>query len=133
MSWFLDTNVLLRFLTGDDKQKASACAALFQRAATGEVDLFVSDVCIAELVWTLDSFYELPREEIADKLVAVANTPGFTFTDVHILLDATARYRQFNVDFADAYHAACAHAAGKKVCSYDRDFDRFGDVERVEP
>jgi uncharacterized protein len=129
----VDTNVLLRFLTNDDPRKAQKCEALFRAAAQGDVTLHVTDVCVAELVWTLDSYYRLGREEIAEKLIALLNTPGFEFSSVRILIDSTERFRRENVDYIDAYHASVAAAMAVDVCSYDRDFDRFGDIRRVEP
>jgi predicted nucleic acid-binding protein len=41
------------------------------------------------------------------------------------------RYR--NAHFADAYLAASAVELGNPVASFDRDFDKFRDVRRVEP
>lgn len=129
----LDTNVLVRFLTNDDPRKANRCAKLFRRAAKGEVVLRLSDVCLAELVWTLESYYGLDRRDIAGKISAVLNTDGFEADNESLWLDAMRRYAESNVDLVDAYHAAKAAQEGCPVCSYDRDFDRFHDLQRVEP
>ena len=129
----LDTNVLVRFLTNDDPRKADRCDKLFRRAAKGEVVLRLSDVCLAELVWTLESYYGLERHDIAGKVSAVLNTDGFEVENETLWLDAMRRYAESNVDLIDAYHAAQAAQAGWPVYSYDRDFDRFHDVQRVEP
>ncbi len=40
---FLDTNIILRYLTRDDEQKAQACFALFQRVKQGQVTLLTSE------------------------------------------------------------------------------------------
>jgi len=133
MSAILDANVLLRYLTGDDPAKAARCEQLFRQAAAGQGKLRVTDVCLAEVVWTLGSYYGLSRTEIANKLVAALNTPGFEFSNVRLLLDAAERSRAENVDYIDAYHAAVAADAGAAVYSCDRDFDRFDDVTREEP
>ena len=129
----LDANVLLRYLTNDDARKASACEQLFRRAAKGTLNLVVSDLCLAEVAWTLDSFYGLDARQIASQITAILNTPGIKCSDLSLWLDALNRYTQHHVDFIDAYHAALAALAGQKLYSYDRDFDGFSDVSRVEP
>jgi predicted nucleic acid-binding protein len=129
----LDANVVLRYLTNDVPAMADACERLFERAAKGHVALKVTDVCLAELAWTLGSFYRLSPAEVADKLTALINMPGLLFSNVDILLEALDRYRSHSVDFIDAYHAAVAVAHGVPVCSYDRDYNKFADVHRKEP
>ena len=133
MGALVDANIFLRYFTGDDPKKAARCERLFRTAAEKQLSLRVSDVCLAEVVWTLESFYGAPRNDTADKLVALLNTPGLVFSDANVLLDAAQRYRNTKVDFIDAYHAALAVSVGHEVYSYDRDFDRFDDVTRKEP
>ncbi len=133
MGALLDTNIFLRLLTEDDPEKAERCERLLRRAGQRTLRLHVSDVCLAEIVWTLESYYRAPRSEIAEKLIALLNTPGLEFSNVDVLLDAVQRYRDSAVDFIDAYHAALAADAGLEVYSYDHHFDKFEDVTRREP
>ncbi len=129
----LDTNVILRYLANDDPRKADDCEKLFNDAKAGKVNLFVTDICIAELVWTLKSYFHLGNEDISIKIIAIINTPGFCFSNEALLLDAIMRFREKNVDFADAYNAALATAGNMKISSYDRDYRKFSDVTVVEP
>ena len=66
----LDSNVLLRFLTGEPKAQAEASRNLFLSAASGEVVLEVCPVVVAEVFYTLESFYKVDREEVAARLDA---------------------------------------------------------------
>ena len=129
----IDTNVLVRYLTHDDPRKAARCRDLFQRAAKGEVELILTDLCLAELAWTLASHYQLERQQIADYLEATVTAPGLVCSDLNLWLHTLRLYSTTTVSFIDAYHAALAHRDGQKVCSYDRDFDRFPDIQRIEP
>lgn len=52
----LDTNVILRFLTGEPKAQAEGARNLFVSATTGDVVLHVSPVVVAEVFYTLESF-----------------------------------------------------------------------------
>ena len=129
----LDTNVLLRYLTNDVPAKADDVEKLFKDAQSGVVKLFVSDICVAELVWTLQSFYKLQKSDIASKVTAIINTPGFYFSDERMLLDAIRRFSEKNVDFIDAYNAALASKLKMKISSYDDDYRKFPDVSALEP
>ena len=129
----LDTNVIIRYLANDVPGKADDCGKLFADAKSGKVNLFVTDICIAELVWTLKSYFHLGNEEVYEKVAAIINTPGFTFSDEAMILDAMLRFKEKNVDFADAYNAALAARDDMKISSYDKDYRKFSDVCVVEP
>jgi len=73
---FVDTNLFLRFLTNDVPDQAHAVDQLLMRAEEGELELFTSSLTIAEIVWTLESYYELSSEVVRDHVVAILNTPG---------------------------------------------------------
>lgn len=56
---FVDTNIFLRYLTNDVPEKADAVEELLRRAGAGQVRLVTNSLVIAEIVWTLTSFYQL--------------------------------------------------------------------------
>ncbi len=132
-SHVIDTNILLRILTEDDPEQTARSEELLRKAGNGELTLFVSTVCLAEIAWTLESFYGLSKKDIATKLIAILNTEGLKFSRRRVLIDAIMRLGEYEVDFADAYHAAIADAEGIDVYSYDRDYDEFSDITRREP
>lgn len=130
---FVDTNVFLRFLTRDEPRQAEECRRLFERAEAGELHLTTSHLALAEIAWTLQSYYRLPREEIAAVLRDVLSLRSLRIDYRDMLREAISHYRARNVDFIDAYHAADIRRRKlSQICSYDRDFDTL-DVARVEP
>ena len=102
---FVDTNVFLRFLTEDIPKQAQAVEHLLQHAAAGEITLSTSTIVMAEIIWTLRSYYELSREEVRDKVLAILNTPGLKVENANIIALAMAVYVDKNIDFIDAYNA----------------------------
>ena len=68
--WFADTNLFLRYLTNDIPAQADAVEVLLQRAEQGEVLLITNALVMAEIVWTLESFYKLPKAEVEEKVLA---------------------------------------------------------------
>lgn len=104
-SLFVDTNVFIRFLTNDDPTKAKRAEALFRNAVEGKVKLETSLLVVAEIVWTLESFYKLEKVEIASKVEKILNTPNLECPESSLILMALDLYVQQNIDFVDAIHA----------------------------
>ncbi len=129
----LDTNVLVRFLTGDPPDLASKARKLVARADAGELVLLVLPVVLAEAFYTLESFYEIERKMVASKLSALLRSRGVQAIESGRVLDALSRCEQRGAHFADAYIAASAAELKSPIASFDRGFDKFEDVERIEP
>jgi predicted nucleic acid-binding protein len=130
VSAFVDTNVLVRHLTGDPPEQAARATAFLAAAD----ELLLADLVVAELVYVLESFYEQPRERVAELARAVIGFPAVRVVDEPVLLRALEVYELDRLDFAEAYLAACAEATGVgRVASFARSLDRLSSVERVEP
>jgi predicted nucleic acid-binding protein len=131
--YLVDTNVLLRFLSGEPVPQAEAARKLFADAASGEAVLDVSPVIVAEAMYTLVSFYEVERKEAADKLLVLRRRRGVKVRDASQVFSALERLRTVNVGFADAFLAAGGVEEKVAVASFDRDLEKFKDVTRYEP
>ncbi len=127
----IDTNLLVRYLTGDDAVKAGAVRRLLVRAGKGEVRLLVPSVVIAELVWVLQSFYKLERSEIVSLLNAILHTAGLDVGERGLVTRAVGLYGATAVDFIDAWVAAYAQTSGARAI-YTFDRKHFRDCEAVE-
>jgi predicted nucleic acid-binding protein len=131
---FLDTNILLRFFTGDDSQKAQQALNLFMRIERGEEKVITSSSVIFETVYTLQSFYKLPRVEIKDKLLPIISMRGIHLPDKSVYYRAFDLYVTKNISFADAYNAAYMISEEIfNIYSWDRDFDKIEGIVRLEP
>jgi predicted nucleic acid-binding protein len=131
--YLVDTNVILRFLTGDPAPQAAAARKLFARARSGEIELEVSPVIVAEAMYTMLSFYGAERKEAALKLGHLLQQRGIRLREGEIVLKALVRLETANVAFADAYLAANAAEEKVPIASFDRDFDKFKEITRYEP
>ncbi len=131
---FVDTNIFLRYLTGDDKAKYSKCRTLFERAVSGKEFLVTSEMVIAEVIWTLLSYYKVSKEEVIEKVSIILNTPNIQVENHKVLTEALLLYSIKNIDFIDAYNAVYVkHKKLAEIYSYDEDFDKVEFVKRVEP
>ena len=135
---FLDTNVVLRYLTRDDEAKAQACYRLFQRVKSQEEELFTCEAIVTEVVYVLASRragYGLSHEEIRARLVPILSLRGLRLQHKAVYVRALDIYasRPY-LDFEDALAVAHMERRGiAEIVSYDRDFDRVAQVRRIEP
>jgi len=131
---FIDTNVFLRYLTKDDPSKYERCRQMFRRALEGEIAISTSAMVIAELIWTLLSYYKVPKAEVIEKVSVILGTENLFVPDKDVLADALVLYAGKNIDFIDAYNAVFMKYQGlREIYSYDEDFETIEDIEREEP
>ena len=135
---FLDTNVILRYLTRDDEAKAEACHRLFQRVEQGEEELFTCEAILSEVVYVLSSRrapYRLSHEEIRSRLVPIVTLRGIRLAQKRVYVRALDIYASSSfLDFEDALAAAHMEQQGvREIVSYDKDFDLVAGLQRVEP
>jgi predicted nucleic-acid-binding protein len=127
VSAFLDTNVLIRHLTGEPPEMAVAATAYLR----DEPELFL---IAAETVYVLESFYETPRGRVAEIMRSVLAHRSIVVVDRNVLLRAVEVYEIDRLDFAEAYLVASAESTGVgRIASFDRAIDRVATVRRVEP
>jgi len=71
----LDTNVLLRWIIGDDVKHLKLVQDLIEKPSIKKIHL--ADVVIAEMVWVMQSLYKLDRTEIVEAIEILLNSPKF--------------------------------------------------------
>jgi predicted nucleic-acid-binding protein len=127
---FVDTNVLVRHLTGDPPDMARRATAFLGVTS----DLFLSDLIVAETVYVLESFYEAPRDQIAKSMRSLVAFDSIVTVSPDVILRAVEIYENDRLDFAEAYLVACAESTGvNAVASFDVAIDRIDTVTRIEP
>lgn len=134
---FLDANVFIRVLTGDDPAKGEASRALFERLRDGNDEATTCEAVIAEVVYVLSSrvTYGLTHAEIRDRFKPLIELRGLRITHKTSYLRALDLYASAShLDFEDAVILAHMEREGwTELVSYDRGFDRIGGTVRTEP
>lgn len=109
----VDTNVIVRYLTGDDATQFARAQALIEGH-----DVLVATTVLLETEWVLRSSYGYTRARIVESLGAFAGLPRVTLEDPAAALQALDRMA-LGMDFADALHLAKAPGCEAFV-SFDR-------------
>lgn len=125
----LDTNILVRHLTGEPRDQADRATAFLREAEALELPALI----VAELVYVLEAVYEQPRPQVAALVRSVLAHPPVRASEESVLLRAIELYETTGVHFAEAYLASLAEQRDGLVASFDRDLDRVDTVGRVEP
>jgi predicted nucleic-acid-binding protein len=117
----LDSNVVLRWLTGDDTDQDQHRAAL-AAVNDADADIFINAIVLAETSWVLSARYRHPRATVAAGIRQVLAHPKITVSEpaaVHAALDA---YELGGAGLSDHLIGALNRAAG---CQTTLTFDRI--------
>ena len=118
----VDTNVVVRYLTGDDPGQAARARAVIDAG-----DVCVSTTVLLESEWVLRSVYGLSRTEVAAALRAFAGLPGLSVESPAVLSEALD-HAERGMDFADALHLGAA-ARCEALLTFDLRFiEQAGEV-----
>jgi len=134
-SIILDTNIVIRLLTADDKLKQEKAAKLFEKIKEGEITAFIHDVIFAEIVFVLVSkkLYGLSKHRIQALLLPIVDLTNIKFNSKKKVKRALELFVEYDLDFEDALIAADAEKENKKIISFDRDFKKIPSIISNEP
>jgi predicted nucleic acid-binding protein len=131
---FLDTNILLRYFTRDDEEKAHKALVLLQRIEKGEEKVETSLPVIFETIFTLKKQYKMPIRQIKEYLLPILRSRGLKLPTKTLCIAALNMFAERNISYADAFNAVYMQSKGMtEVYSWDEDFDRIEGITRVEP
>lgn len=117
----IDTNIVVRYLTGDHPEQSAKAKALIDRN-----DVFVGATVLLEAEWVLRSVYGFDARPLAQKLAAFCGLQRVTVEDP----PATARALRWaadGLDFADALHLAKAQSCDAFI-SFDNRFAKVANT-----
>ncbi|OGE16268.1 hypothetical protein A2769_03260 [Candidatus Daviesbacteria bacterium RIFCSPHIGHO2_01_FULL_37_27] len=129
MMKLLDTNIVIRFLLEDSPKQFLLAKKLLNN---NNESLVLTDVTFAEIIWLLTSFYHLSKERVVEKLFGILNLRSIK-SNRNVLIRALYFYRNFNIDYIDAYHAAYSEEENLEgVYSFDEDLDKIKSIKRFK-
>ncbi|MDO8412984.1 MAG: type II toxin-antitoxin system VapC family toxin [Gallionellaceae bacterium] len=97
----LDTNVLVRYLTQDDKAQAAAATRLIEKTLTSEAPGFISLVALVEVVWVLESCYHCTRQDIAAIIEQLLRVKQMHVQNAEVVWHTWRLFAAGKADFAD--------------------------------
>jgi predicted nucleic-acid-binding protein len=106
-------------LIGDAPDHAARATALMKRVEKGKHRVIVTDEVLTETVWTLESFYKVPPDEIAERLIALLALRGLQVSSRAIFTHALQLFASTGTDFVDCLLAARGSQQNIPVYTFD--------------
>jgi predicted nucleic-acid-binding protein len=113
----VDTDVLVRLLTDDNRQQAAAARALVETEA-----VWIAKTVFLETEWVLRTVYEFDEGAIREAFTRLLGLRNVHVEDEPTVAAALALTAQ-GIEFADALHLA-SRPRGASFVSFDRSFVR---------
>lgn len=128
----LDTNVLTRYLTQDDRVQSAKARDILERRLTLKNPGFVSVLAMVETVWVLDRAYGLTTQEIATAVERLLQVEVLTIENEQEVFTAMVALKQGRGSFADALIAELGARAGcTRTLTFDQKALRLPSFELV--
>jgi len=120
----VDTNVLVRLLTGDEPRQAAAARTLFANER-----IWIAKTVLLETSWVLGSLYGFEESEIHDAFTKVLGLKNVHAEDESSVAAALVLMTH-GIELADALHLSSRPAEAEFV-SFDRSFVQRAKRARV--
>lgn len=117
----IDTNILIRFLMGDDEAQAKKVYAIFKQTEEDKSELFVSLLVVLEMIWVLSSVYKITREDILESISELLLMPILKFEHLPVLQRFAREASNNKYDLSDLL---IAYSAREKGCDVVITFDK---------
>lgn len=98
-----DKRITIYYLVRDDPKFSPLAKDYFDRARKGLTDLYLDEVIVAEVVWTLSSFYKARKEEIVEQLTELVSQNWIINPRKKELFEALALFSDKNLSFIDCW------------------------------
>ena len=121
----VDTNVLVRLVTRDERKQAAAAESFISKGA------WVSTLVLVEATWVLGAAYELSQPEIATAVEMLLHHKDLTIQDSDTVAAALEHYRRRPaLGFSDCLILETARKAGHlPLGTFDRDLAKLDGAE----
>ena len=99
----VDANIVIRFLLNDHPTLSSRAKAIFLKAQQGNIIIYIDEVILAEVIWTLSSFYKIKKLDIVDRLEKLLSQNWIINPKKKLLIKALMLFGTSNLDYIDCW------------------------------
>ena len=124
MVYLLDTNIIIRFLVGDNEKFLEQSTEYFNQIETGALEVEILSEVLMEAFFVLTKFYKLPKNEVISDLKTILSFEGVVNKDKVILFETLSIIENKNIDFVDALICAKCKFQNYEKLSFDKDLSK---------
>lgn len=120
----IDTNIIIRFLVGDNNDLYEKSKDIFYSLETDELPVVILESVFAETIFVLSKVYKVERPKIKMLLDSIIDLKGVKNKNKDILKKSLEIFSYNNIDIVDAL--LCAnHNSNTEILSFDRDIEKI--------
>lgn len=120
----IDTNVIVRYFVKDNLQQLFLAQKLIKDIEQNKVCGLISLLVVHEIVWILENYYDLKRQEFIPKVLQLLALRNLKIIEVkkEVVANVLAKMQLRKIDFTDIYLAEISR--DRKIFSFDKDFKK---------
>ncbi len=121
MTYLLDTNIIIRFLVGDNEKFLEESTKYFEQIEQGSLKVEILSEVLMEAFFVLTKFYKIPKDEVIGDLKTILSFEGVVNMNTLILFETLSIIENKNIDFVDALICAKCKLQNFDKLSFDKD------------
>lgn len=125
MVQLLDTNIIVRFIIGDDTEQFRIVSDIFRDVKDGSRQVILHEVVISEALYVLEGVYTYTRKESASMLREIFLLQWVANTDKLSLMESLSLYHDTSMDFADCLLIATAKLEYQEILTFDKEMLKY--------
>ncbi len=121
----VDANVIIRFLLNDHPKLSPQAISIFSQAQKKLIKVYLDEVILAEVIWTLSSFYKIKKADLVENIEKFLSQDWIVNPKKRLILKALYLYRSTNLDYIDCWVYVVSQDFKFKFETYDRNLKRL--------
>ena len=124
MVYLLDTNIIIRFLVGDNEEHLAKRTEYFEQIELGSMEVEILSDVLMEAFFVLTKFYKVPKVEVISDLKTILSFEGVVNKDKVISFETLSIIENKNIDFVDDLICAKCKFQNYEKLSFDKDLSK---------
>lgn len=121
----IDANVIIRFLLNDHTTHSPIAKSIFLKAQQGKIKIYLDEVVVAEVIWTLSSFYKVKKMDLVDKIEKLLSQDWIVNPKKNLLLETLNVYLSSKLDYIDCWVFIVSKSEGIALETFDKDLKKL--------
>ena len=121
----VDANIIIRFLLNDHPKLSQLATSLFSKAQKKLIKIYLDEVILAEVIWTLSSFYKIKKADLIDNIEKLLSQDWIVNTKKKSMLKALYLYKSSNLDYIDCWIFIVSQTLKFKLETFDKNLRRL--------
>ncbi|OGG15106.1 hypothetical protein A2773_04410 [Candidatus Gottesmanbacteria bacterium RIFCSPHIGHO2_01_FULL_39_10] len=121
----VDANVIIRFLLNDHPRLSPIATSLFYKAQKKLINVYLDEVILAEVIWTLSSFYKIKKADLIENIEKFLSQDWVVSKKKDLMLKSLYIYKSSNLDYIDCWVYVVSQDFKFKLETFDRNLKRL--------